>query len=622
MLMKTILNEFEADWSAIPTLPSHFDFSMVKNKTFLISGHDAARCFVYALLFLNDQEHLNTKVILTGETSKALKNYHPEILERKDFSFISLEQLSEAGTADYLIDGGVCGHCLERTAEEFISETNIQKTLIQYAGKHKPARFILLSDCRVYGHPQKYRVYSEMENGFADTASTEDFDVRLLRTIENLCSCGKKQFGFSSITLRSGILLGACSKLKTPIDYVFDAVAQGTPCELVNSRHKYTFTYISDLFKAIIFSLFKLENNEVYNVSSKNATVSTAMIAAILHDIYGDDAKITLTEGEEPIKAAAINANKIDFYGCESEIPISTALELCVLSRRENEGALSFPHAHDGRLNSVQQILLAYLLELDRICKKYNIKYFLGGGTLLGAVRHHGFIPWDDDADIMMLREDYDKFLKVAPKEMPDWLTFQTDKTDKHCHYPFAKFRLNNTMFATVYSREHKDMHNGMSFDIFCHDKTANTKIFRKLHIYATIFFRSMVFNKWNHRRVDNGNKISSAICTFLKTIMPIRFSQWCQDKTLTLFKNKKNAKYLYDGTGRNVYHGEFPAYYLDEVIYTDFEGYSLPIPKEYDKYLTYLYGDYKELAPLSTRLQCHDILLFDLGEYDGFIKR
>lgn len=622
MLMKEFLNEFEFDWASIPVLPEKFDFSPLKNKTILLSGHDAVRCFAYALLLFNDTKKLGVNVIVTGETTRTLKNYHPYILERPDFKFVTLDELEDVEKADFIIDGGACGETFDGSVLEFISEMNVQKAVLRFAERCKPEHFVLLSDWRVYGKPQRYRVYSEGETAVSQSASAENFDTQLLRTIETLCASGQKQIGFTKTVLRSGIVLGAFCKIKTPLDNVFESVAKGNPCKLYNSENKLTFTYISDLLKAVMMSLTSLDKNQVYNVSSKNATVSTAEISAILHNVYGKDCKIHLSEmGKESFDFAAINANKIDFYGCSGDIPLQTALELCVLSCKETRTSLAFPYAHDGRLSSVQQILLAYLLEVDRICKKHNIKYFLAGGTLLGAVRHHGFIPWDDDADIMMLREDYDRFLEIAPKEMPKGLTFQTDKTDKECHYTFAKFRLNNTMFATSFSREHKDMNNGLSFDIFCHDKTANSKLGRKLHINATILFRALVFNKWNHRPVDNGNKVVSAICTFIKNIFPLRFSQWLQNVTLTFFKNKKNAKYLYDGTGRNIYNGEFPAYYLDEVIYMDFEGYKLPVPKEYDKYLRYLYGDYTELVPLSTRLQCHDILLFDLGEYDGFRK-
>lgn len=616
MLMKEILNDFEADWSAIPSLPEKFDISPLKNKTFLICGHDTARCFAYSLLYFNDTQNLGSKLIVTGETSHSFKNYHPCILERNDFKFVTLDELQEIEKADFIINGGACGASLTGDVQEFISEIKVQNSILKFAEKSKPQHFVLLSDCRVYGKPERYRVYSEGEI----SNSSDGFATELLRSIETICASGQKQIGFTKTVLRSGIVLGACTKVESPLDSVFKAVANGDPCKLYNTENKITFTYITDLLKAVVMSLTSLNKNTVYNVSSKNATVSTGEIAALLHNVYGSQCKIHLSElGKEDFDFAAVNSNKIEFYGCTPEIPLQTALELCVMSYQEERKPLAFPYAHDGRLKTVQSILLSCLLEVDRICKKHNIKYFLGGGTLLGAVRHQGFIPWDDDADIMMLREDYDKFLKIAPEEMSKGLTLQTSKTDKNCHYEFAKIRVDNTMFATVFSREHKDMNNGLSFDIFCHDKTSNSKIGRKIHLQATLFFRAMVFNKWNKRKVDNGNRVVSVVCNVLKNILPISFSQWLLNRTFSVFKNKKNAQYLYDGMGRNIYNGAFPAYYLDEVTYIDFEGCKLPVPKEYDKYLRFLYGDYTQLAPLSTRLQCHEILLFDLGEYNNF---
>ena len=162
-------------------------------------------------------------------------------------------------------------------------------------------------------------------------------------------------------------------------------------------------------------------------------------------------------------------------------------------------------------------------------------------------------------------------------------------------------------------------MHNGLAFDIFCHDKTANSKIGQKLHINMTLFTRALVFNKWNHRKAENGSRIQSVVTNFCKAVFPLRFSLWLEKKTLKFFQRKKNAKYLYDGMGRNIYNGVFPAEYLDEVIYVNFEGYKLPVPKKYDEYLKFLYGDYMELAPLSTRLGCHEIEQCDIGQYDGF---
>ena len=297
---------------------------------------------------------------------------------------------------------------------------------------------------------------------------------------------------------------------------------------------------------------------------------------------------------------------------------MDTALVLCVMSYQTDDGDRLLPNTHDGRLDAIQKMQLAYLLEVDRICKKHNIKYFLGGGTLLGAIRHNGFIPWDDDSDIMMLREDYDRFAEIAQSELPAGMTFQSGKTDKNCFYEFNKLRVENTVFATALAKNHTDINVGIAFDIFCHDKTANSRIGRKIHLAATLFTRALVLNKWNHRKADNGSRLQSAVTNFCVKLFPLRFSYFLMNHTISFFKRKKNARYLYDGMGRNVYNGSFDASILDEVIEKDFEGYPLPIPKRYDEYLTFLYGDYMEPAPLSTRLGCHEILLCDIGKYDA----
>ena len=85
----------------------------------------------------------------------------------------------------------------------------------------------------------------------------------------------------------------------------------------------------------------------------------------------------------------------------------------------------------DGSMLRRQQMrMLEILIEVDRICKKHGIPYWLSSGTLIGAVRHNGFIPWDDDLDIEMMRKDYLRLLQVLPGELPDWLALQNDETD------------------------------------------------------------------------------------------------------------------------------------------------------------------------------------------------
>lgn len=615
MHIKDILNEFQADWAAMPTVEKEI-IDKLKNKSFLICGREIARCLCYALLYLNETQKLHIKVYFTGENKSAISDFNKGLLLRNDFDFTPLNSLSEIPQIDYIVHTGLCCENIITDAPLFTSQINEVKHLAEVS-KRTNAKTIVLTDSRVYGNAEPHRVYSENEYAKIDLCSENCFASQLMRTTESLWNCEKKGNNFELTILRTGIVLGAGTNLTTELDNVFDSVAKGTKCKIVNSCKQYSFVYLSDVFKSILYSIIVLDSG-VYNVSGKTSTASTGMISAILHDVYGENADIALDKNGDFV-GCAINANKISEHGCSPVINLETALELCVISRMSDNSAMALPHNHDGRLSSIQEILLAYLLEVDRICKKHNIKYFLGGGTLLGAIRHHGFIPWDDDADIMMLREDYDKFCEIAADEMPPSMTFQTNKNDKNCFYEFAKFRLNDTIFATGFAKEHKDMHNGLAFDIFCHDKTANSRLGQKIHLGMTLFTRALVFNKWNNRKAENGSKIQSFVTNFCKAVFPIRFSLWLENKTISFFKRKKNAKYLYDGMGRNIYNGSFPIEYLDEVAYADFEGYKLPVPKEYDKYLTFLYGDYMELAPLSTRLGCHEIKLCDIGRYDSF---
>lgn len=99
-------------------------------------------------------------------------------------------------------------------------------------------------------------------------------------------------------------------------------------------------------------------------------------------------------------------------------------------------------------LRKVQLTQLEILKEVDRICTKHGIKYWLSGGTQLGAVRHNGFIPWDDDLDIDMMREDFNRFLKIARTELQESYYLQDWFTEKAYGLPFAKIRKNNTLFV------------------------------------------------------------------------------------------------------------------------------------------------------------------------------
>ena len=613
-MIKDKLNDFQSDWAAMPQVEKE-QILKLRNKTIVVSGHSLARCLCYALLFQNETRGLHCRVILAVPDKSVIAEHYAELILRDDFDLIESPYIGEIKRADYIVHTGFCGEKTTDFPADFRREIDCAHRIAAMA-EATGAPLILLSDSRVYGKPQPHRIYAENEYAAVDNTAARDGENQLLRTIEAVLCCEKKKRGFALTTLRTGVILAADAGIPSFLDEVFQAVAAGRPVTLFQSRQKYSFVYLTDVLRAVIYAAVALTNG-VYNVAGVNATVSTATVAAILHDVYGDKAAITLTEGDEE-NAAPLATGKIETYGCPAAMQLETALELCVMSHLPENRGYRLPHTHDGRLDAIQKIQLAYLLEVDRICREHQIKYFLGGGTLLGAIRHHGFIPWDDDADIMMLREDYEKFCSIAATELPPTMTFQSNKTDKNCFYEFAKLRINNTAFATAFAKEHREMHNGIAFDIFCHDKTANSKIGQKLHLAMTVFTRALVFNKWNHRKTENGSRFQTAFTNFCVRLFPLRFSLWLMNHTISFFKRKKNAKYLYDGMGRNVYNGVFSVELLEQPIYVDFEGYQLPVPEQYDAYLRFLYGDYMQLAPLSTRLGCHEILLCDIGQYDS----
>ena len=122
----------------------------------------------------------------------------------------------------------------------------------------------------------------------------------------------------------------------------------------------------------------------------------------------------------------------------------------------------------DGSLLRRQQLRMLELLEvIDVICRKHQIPYWLSSGTLIGAARHKGFIPWDDDLDIEMLRSDYLRLLKVLPQELPDNLALQTNETDPNYIFIYGKLRDKDSHLEETNSYDRIFHYTGIYIDIF-----------------------------------------------------------------------------------------------------------------------------------------------------------
>ena len=124
-------------------------------------------------------------------------------------------------------------------------------------------------------------------------------------------------------------------------------------------------------------------------------------------------------------------------------------------------------------LKELQNVMLQMMIEIDRICRKNNIQYILSGGTMLGAVRHHGFIPWDDDMDIAMPRKDYDRFVEIANSELPERFRLECYENTRDYPYNFGKVRDVNTIFKEKFTAS-LNINHGVYIDVFPMDYTIN----------------------------------------------------------------------------------------------------------------------------------------------------
>ena len=234
----------------------------------------------------------------------------------------------------------------------------------------------------------------------------------------------------------------------------------------------------------------------------------------------------------------------------------------------------------DGSLLRRQQMrMLEILLHIDKICKENNIPYWLSSGTLLGAVRHEGFIPWDDDVDIEMMREDYLRFEKIF-KETDDYV-LQTHKNDPFYMMPYAKVRDKHTVLTESYNGE-EYKYKGVFVDIFVIEHT------HKIMNFAT-YVPIWLLSKCACGKVLSG--FARWMFMFCKKIVFASIS------LLRVMFNLVPGKKLRHTYGTWCYNeGERYSEELFPLDTAKFEEYELPIPLDTDAYLKRLYGDYMRL--------------------------
>ncbi|MCI8852952.1 MAG: LicD family protein [Lachnospiraceae bacterium] len=251
---------------------------------------------------------------------------------------------------------------------------------------------------------------------------------------------------------------------------------------------------------------------------------------------------------------------------------------------------------HD--LIELHKIELELLIEMDRICRKHNILYSIDGGTLLGAIRHKGFIPWDDDADVIMNREAYQKFISVVDKELDSSkFYFQDMNRTKGYRWGYGKLRRQNTEFIRL-NQEHMPYKQGIFLDVFVCDNVPDNYLLRCVCNFHSFIYRKILYSEIGKNVAKGFSKI---IYQILNQISEQRLKK--SYNAYVKYRNRKHTNTVKCLTfpACNKTYG-YKRNWYEETIDIEFENVILKGCKDYDEYLTFLYGDYMKLPPIEKR--------------------
>ena len=259
----------------------------------------------------------------------------------------------------------------------------------------------------------------------------------------------------------------------------------------------------------------------------------------------------------------------------------------------------------EQQISELKKVELEMLKIFISICEENGFRYYVVGGTALGAVRHKGFIPWDDDIDVAMPRNDYEKFMKTAQLQLPDYLFLQNIYTDPVFPMNFAKIRNSNTTFVESSCARLK-MNHGIYLDIFPLDGFPANKLSEKIFLFKDRLLKKRISNVYIIKDKLRSNLFKKIINYILLIIYP-------DYKKTVLKRERLLKKYSYE-TSKIIgnYSG---AWYEKEIMPKEifgkgtigsFEGIQVILPEKYDEYLSRMYGNYMELPPVEKRIAHH----------------
>lgn len=268
-------------------------------------------------------------------------------------------------------------------------------------------------------------------------------------------------------------------------------------------------------------------------------------------------------------------------------------------------------------LRKVQLVQLDIAKEIAKVCEMNDVKYFLIGGTLLGAVRHGGFIPWDDDLDIGMLRCDYDKFLKIAPKKLSPEYRLINWKNDVNYPHPMGKVIKKGTIYK---EKKREDLgEQGIWVDIFPYDNIDNLLSLKQKSFRLKVL-RGLIRTKNNYMTwvTQDGFLYKKYIKNIpFKIVSPFfnRNTLISKYENISVKDNNKETEMVFENGVEDYKKWFFPKQYFENLKKVKFEDAYFWAPDNYHEYLCKAYGNYMKLPPVNERENRHLIEEIDLGE-------
>ena len=259
-------------------------------------------------------------------------------------------------------------------------------------------------------------------------------------------------------------------------------------------------------------------------------------------------------------------------------------------------------------IKSVQLQILNTMKFVDGLCREHGIVYYIMGGTALGAVRHGGFIPWDDDLDIFMTPDQYKKFKTVFENTKNEQFVLQEWRTDRK-YLEYAKVRMNGTTFIEENFKDRKDMHHGIYVDIMILHKVTENKFIQKIVYYESKFVTLYGLSQRNWNPKSKSQKI---VLNSLKFIPCKLMARIAYSHIYRYDDRKDNYKYCYWITPAKFRNGLFDKTFFEKPIDIPFEDTNLLGSEKIKEYLGYRYGDYMKLPSEEQRKAAVHAYVFD----------